>query len=272
VTPLDLGSIFACGIGVGIIGSLLGIGGGPIMVPFLHLIFNVPFRTAIGISLLSVIATSSGAASIYAKQGKVAIRLGIALELATVIGGIAGGIVAGRLPESTLSFLFALLLIFTAWTMIHGSGNHEPSFANLEPVSANDEVNEPQVRRFPAGIGGSAVAGISAGLLGIGGGLINVPLMHEVMSVPFRIATATSTFTMGVTATATALIYYSRGEIDLLIASPMILGVLLGARLGAASARRIASRHLKIIFAVILLYLALNLLLRSFGITLIRWR
>jgi hypothetical protein len=272
VTPLDLGSIFVCGIGVGIIGSLLGIGGGPIMVPFLHLIFNVPFRTAIGVSLLSIIATSSGAASVYAKQGKVAVRLGIVLELATVTGGIVGGIVAGRLPESALSFLFALLLIFTAWTMIRGSGDHEPSLTNLEPISTDDRADDIQIRRVGVGIGGSAVAGVSAGLLGIGGGLIKVPLMHEVMGVPFKIATATSTFTMGVTATATALIYYSRGEIDLLVASPMILGVLLGARLGATSARRIASRHLKIAFAVVLFYLALNLLLRSFGITLIRWR
>lgn len=269
VTIGELLLIFLCGTGVGALGSLLGIGGGLIMVPFLHLLFHAPFRTAIGISLLSIIATASGAASVYTRHGTVAIRLGIVLELATVTGGITGGVIAGRLSEQILSFLFALLLIFTAGTMMRAPQDRAVERPNEPHEEQADTIG---MRNLPLGLGGSFVAGISAGLLGIGGGVIKVPLMHEVMGVPFKIATATSTFMMGVTATATALVYYARGDIDPLLAAPMILGILLGANAGARLARRLPTRALKLGFAAFLLYIALLLLLRSWGVSAFRWR
>lgn len=271
MTPVGLLLILVLGVGVGAFGSLLGVGGGLIMVPFLHLIFHAPFRTAIGISLLSIIATASGAASIYARQGKVAIRLGIVLELATVTGGITGGVLAGWLSEKILSFLFALLLIFTAWTMMR-TANHAERTRDLPDESGGEKANDIPGRNLPLGLGGSFVAGMSAGLLGIGGGVIKVPLMHEVMGVPFKVATATSTFMMGVTATATALIYYSRGDMDPLLAAPMILGILLGASVGAHLSERLPTRLLKLSFAGVLLYFALVLLLRSWGMSPFHWR
>lgn len=271
MTPVDLLLIFACGLGVGALGSLLGIGGGLIMVPFLHLLFHAPFRTALGISLLSIIATASGAASIYVRQGKVAVRLGIVLELATVVGGITGGVIAGWLSERVLSFLFAVLLIFTAWTMARRANHAEHVPEPLEG-SKEEKADDIPMKHLPLGLGGSFVAGMSAGLLGIGGGVIKVPLMHEVMGVPFKIATATSTFMMGVTATATALIYYARGDIDPVLAAPMILGILPGASLGAHLARLLPPRALKLGFAVVLLYIAVSLLLRSWGLSPFRGR
>src|SRR5574337_1298302 len=252
---LQLMALAGLGLFAGAVGSLTGIGGGLIVTPVLTLLFGVPIHQAIGASLCCVIATSSGAAANYVEHHLSNIRLGMTLELATTIGAVGGALVAGVLPRQALAILFAALLTYAGGTMARRSAKTE--------VAEPDGLQPYTIRRLPLGLLGSAVAGIVSGLLGVGGGPIKVPVMYLVMGIPFKVATATSNFMIGVTAAASAFIYYSRGDVRLLITAPTAIGVFVGANLGTHIMRRTPSRWLVLLFSFIMFYFAAMMIWKS---------
>jgi len=247
------------GMLAGFVGSVLGLGGGVLIIPMLTLIFGIPMREAIGASLVCVIATSCGAASLYVRKHLADIRLGMTLELATTLGAIAGGVVAGLLKSQILFLLFSALLAYTGWTMFRRKE------ATREVERPNGECLPYRVARLPLGMGASFLAGNVSGLLGVGGGIIKVPVMYLLMRVPLKIATATSNFMIGVTATAGAFVYFSRGEVHPLVAGSTMLGVFLGATIGSHLLPRIETEYLKKAFVFVLMYLSLEMLLKGLG-------
>ena len=269
--------MLAGGATAGLFGSLLGLGGGILIVPLLTLAFGLDLREAVGVSLVSVIMTSSAAAGVYLERHVADLRLGMRLELFTAIGALLGGSIAFLLDERLLALLFAALLGYVAFTMIRGarSAAKEPS----EPAPTDDEtaaetrhqspVNRAapdipayEVRNLRLGQLGATGAGIASALLGVGGGIVKVPLMHLAMGVPLRVATATSNLMVGITAAASSVIYLLHGEIDPYVAGPTAIGVFLGASIGSRIAHRIDLRILRWLFVAVLLYTAVQMLLR----------
>ena len=254
--------MIAGGAATGLFGSLLGLGGGVLLVPLLTLGFGLPLREAVGVSLVAVIVTSSAAASVFLERHVANLRLGMRLELFTATGALIGGTVAFLLSEQVLAGLFTILLVYTALTMARG---REPAADVPAATSdASPPVGEPaatQSEHIPAyavyhlgwGIVGSLFAGVVSALLGIGGGIIKVPLMNLAMGVPLRVATATSNLMIGITASASAIIYLVRGGIDPYVAGPTAVGVFLGASLGSRTAHRVDVRLLRLMFVVVLL-------------------
>jgi hypothetical protein len=262
------------GAAAGFFGSLLGLGGGVLLVPLLTLVFNLPLLTAVGVSLVCVIVTSGASAGVFLERHVANLRLGMTLELFTAIGALVGGLVAFLIPEKALQILFAGLLAYTSITMFRrgraaGGPEEETVVDDAEPEDRvfDATLSGPtyRVRRVPAGAAGSVGAGVVAALLGIGGGLVKVPVMHLVMGVPLRVATATSNLMMGITASAGAIIYLQRGLIDPYIAAPTAFGVFVGASIGSRVAHRIDVRILRGLFVAILLYTAVQMLLRAFS-------
>ena len=272
--------LIAGGTAAGFFGSLLGLGGGTLIVPLLTLVFDLPLLTAVGVSLVCVIVTSGASAGVFLERHVANLRLGMTLELFTATGALVGGLVAFLLPEQALQILFAVLLIYTSVTMAlrgrgAGAGSTEahggPEEETLVEEPGDDQFFDAnlsgptyRVRQIPLGAAGSVGAGVVSALLGIGGGLVKVPVMNIVMGVPLRVATATSNLMMGITASAGAIIYLSRGLIDPYVASPTALGVFVGASLGSRVAHRIDVRILRGLFIAILLYTAFQMLLRAF--------
>jgi uncharacterized membrane protein YfcA len=272
------------GVAVGFFGSLLGLGGGILIVPLLTLGFGLALIKAVGISLICVIVTSGAAAGIYLERRVANLRLGMTLELFTACGAMVGGLVAFLVPERALELLFAGLLAYVAVTMARrrdpadtspaGSAPEPdagPAAAPEGPATAArtqaflDRMSGPdyRIRHLGFGVIGSVFAGVVSALLGIGGGLVKVPVMHVVMGVPLRIATATSNLMIGITASASAIIYLLRGGIDPYAAAPTAIGVFIGASIGSRVASRINLRVLRGLFVAILLYTALQMLLRA---------
>jgi uncharacterized membrane protein YfcA len=251
----QLAELATLGLVAGAVGALTGIGGGLIIIPVLTLLFGIPIHWAIGTSLCCVIATSSGAAASYVEHRLSNIRLGMTLELATTIGAVSGALLAAKLPREVLAILFAALLIYAGGSMVRRSLPAEVRVPNAEAAYT--------IRRLPLGLLGSGGAGVVSGLLGVGGGVIKVPIMYLVMGVPFKVATATSNFMIGVTAAASAFIYYSRGDVRLLITAPTAIGVYLGASLGTHVMRRAPSRWLIRLFSIIVFYFALMMIWKS---------
>jgi hypothetical protein len=236
------------GLFAGAVGALTGIGGGLIVTPVLTLVFGIPIHQAIGTSLCCVIATSSGAAASYVEHRLSNIRLGMTLELATTLGAVSGALVAARMPRGALGVLFAAMLAYAGGTMVRRSLK--------APKEEPDAVPPYTIKHLPIGLLGSGVAGIVSGLLGIGGGPIKVPIMYLLMGIPFKVATATSNFMIGVTAAASAFIYYARGDVRLLITAPTAIGVFVGASLGTHLMHRAPSRWLIMLFSCIMFYFA----------------
>jgi uncharacterized membrane protein YfcA len=267
------------GIATGLFGSLLGLGGGILIVPLLTLGFGLPLLTAVGVSLICVIVTSSAAAGVYLEQRVANLRLGMALELFTASGALAGGLIAFAIPDRVLELLFAVLLTYVAFTMARrrDPGPARPtapgsaaSGGSATPAPEADRsflarLSGPgyRIHRLGAGIAGSIGAGVASALLGIGGGLIKVPVMHVVMGVPLRVATATSNLMIGITASASAIIYLLRGGIQAFVAAPTAIGVFIGASIGSRIASRIDLRVLRGLFVAILLYTAYQMLSRA---------
>ncbi|MER3417657.1 MAG: hypothetical protein C4343_00695, partial [Chloroflexota bacterium] len=245
--------------------SLLGLGGGILIVPLLTLGFGLPVREAVGVSLVCVIVTSSAAAAVYLERHVANLRLGMTLELFTAVGAGVGGIVAFVVEERVIAALFTALLVYTAWSMARpGAATVDEAVTPVAPPSAGDFRSSLNgagyvVRRLPAGMVGAFFAGIMAALLGVGGGLVKVPVMHLVMGVPLRVATATSNLMIGVTATAGAVVYLARGGIDPFVAGPTAIGVFFGAALGSRAAHRIDVRTLRLLFMLVLGYTALQM-------------
>jgi len=279
------------GIAAGLFGSLLGLGGGILIVPLLTLGFGLALIKAVGVSLVCVIVTSGAAAGVYLERRVANLRLGMTLELFTATGALVGGLVAFLLPERFLEVLFGGLLVYTAVTMARrrdpvpsatnraGDGSAaDDAPVEIQPPDAGadadparsslaDRMSGPgyRVHRLGFGVIGSLFAGVVSALLGIGGGLVKVPVMHVVMGVPLRVATATSNLMIGITASASAIIYLLRGGIDPYVAAPTAIGVFLGASIGSRAAHRIDIRILRGLFVAILLYTAWQMLQRALG-------
>jgi len=248
------------GAAAGMFGSLLGLGGGVLIVPLLTLGFGLPLREAVGVSLVSVIMTSSAAAGVYLERHVANLRLGMTLELFTAMGALVGGSVAFLLDERLLAGLFAALLIYIAVTMVRRRGGSGP-----QPTGEEGAPDGYVIRNRGKGVVGATFAGVVSALLGIGGGIIKVPLMNLTMGVPLRVSTATSNLMIGITAAASAVIYLLRGEIDPYVAGPTAIGVFLGASIGSRVAPRIDLRYLRALFVVVLLYTASQMLLKAIG-------
>jgi uncharacterized membrane protein YfcA len=282
--------MLAGGAAAGVFGSLLGLGGGILIVPLLTIGFGLDLRAAVGVSLVCVIMTSSAAAGVYLERHVANLRLGMTLELFTAIGALVGGSIAFLLDERLLSVLFAGLLLYVAFTMARARSAASPTSAAATPGDASGlaatadagalppaptgqraailaDLSGPDyaVRNLGRGIAGSAGAGVTSALLGIGGGIIKVPLMHLAMGVPLRVATATSNLMIGITAAASAVIYLLRGEIDPYVAGPTAIGVFIGASVGSRIAPRINVRWLRLAFVVVLAFTAVQMLLRALG-------
>lgn len=248
LTPIHLLELSVLGFFAGGLGALLGIGGGLIIIPILTLYFGVPIHQAIGTSLVCVIATSSGAAARYVEHHLADIRLGMTLELATTIAAIGGSVVAAALKRETLAMLFAALLIYAGAAMLR---------KNRGTQSDDDaRVGHYTVKHLPFGMLASGGAGMVSGLLGVGGGPIKVPVMFLFLGVPFKVATATSNFMIGVTAAASAFIYFSRGDIPLMIAAATAVGVFFGAGVGTHIMRKTPSHRLIVLFSIVMFYFA----------------
>lgn len=251
MTVAFLSVLVALGVFVGVISALLGIGGGLILIPVLTLFFGIPIEKAIGTGLVSIIATSSAAASVYVQEKLTDIRLGMVLELGTTVGAVFGALVVGYFSRRALALMLAVFLLYSALSMVRRIRS-----ADREPAAS---ANNYSARQIPVGIAGSAFAGTISGLLGIGGGPIKVPLMYLVMGVPLRIATATSNFMIGVTGATSALIYFVRGRVDVAVTAPVVFGVFCGSLLGSKLAPSVRNRYILALFSLLLFYLAVQM-------------
>jgi uncharacterized membrane protein YfcA len=286
--------LLAGGAAAGVFGSLLGLGGGILIVPLLNLGFGLPLREAVAVSLVSVIVTSSASAAVYLQRHVANLRLGMTLELFSAMGAFLGGLIAFMINEQLLAGLFAALMIWVAISMARRKDPPRAPAAEAISVEPEDVTSHPtpdpilgdaapdpalddslaaaisgpgyRVHRIPLGMAGSAFAGINSALLGVGGGIIKVPVMNLVMGVPLRTSTATSNMMMGITAVASAVIYLLRDELDPYVAGPIVLGVFAGATLGSRVAHRVDVRLLRWLFIAVLLYTAYQMLRKAFGL------
>jgi uncharacterized membrane protein YfcA len=260
---LGLGSFAA-----GLLGALTGLGGGVVIVPLLTLGFGIDFRYAVGASLVAVIATSSGAAAAYVREGFTNVRVGMLLEVATTVGAILGAYFAGLVSSSVLAVVFGVVLLYSAWAASrprseHLVGTPDPLAQRLRLDGSFPSLTGERayhVQHVPLGFGLMAAAGALSGLLGIGSGAVKVLAMDQAMCLPFKVSTTTSNFMIGVTAAASAGVYLSRGYIDPGLAMPVVLGVLSGALLGARLLSRTPSARLRTVFAVVILALAAEMI------------
>jgi uncharacterized membrane protein YfcA len=246
------------GLAAGVLGSILGVGGGFIMVPLLSIVFHVPMHFAVSAGQACVLATSSISASYYIRQHLAHVRLGLALGISSAIGAIAGALVGSHLNGTVLSVAFGFVLMYVAYRMNQGNGKAEQRVANVEAC---------KVDHWGAGQALAFVGGVLSGLLGIGGGLVNVPVMCLVMGVPMRLAAATSTYMIGMTAVAGVTVYYAKGMMDLLVAGACACGVFLGALVGPRIGMRVHTRYLRLTFGVVALYTAYTMILKALPLT-----
>ena len=264
---------FLVSIAAGGFGSLVGIGGGLIIVPVLSTMLGYDIKIAIAASLIGVIATSIAASGHYIATGIADRRLGVTLLVATALGGLTGGIVSRYLDARTLALLFGILLLFVAIQMtrqLRGSAAVIHAATSTDDAGFDSSYIEPttgqvvgyRASRLPVASAISYVAGNISGLLGVGGGIINVPTMNVVMGVPLRVATTTSTFMLGATAVTSAMLYESSGQLEPMLAAPVALGVFLGARSGALLSKRVSPRQLRIIFVLVALFFAAQMFLK----------
>lgn len=276
--------LVAGGIAAGAFGSLLGLGGGLLIVPLLNIGFGLPLREAVGVSLVCVIVTSSASAGVYLQRRQANLRLGMVLELFTGIGAVVGGTIAFLVDERLLAGLFALLTLYVAATLLRsarqpsaavtpgeGDATAEPpdrpdvpdvpdeDAATVDPDAGTLGLQPAALGRLPFAAGASLGAGVLSALLGIGGGLVKVPLMHLSLGVPLRIATATSNLMVGITASTSAIVYLLRGGIDAYATGPTAVGVFVGASLGSRLGHRVDVRILRLLFVLVLLYTAIEM-------------
>jgi uncharacterized membrane protein YfcA len=259
-------------VAAGFLGALTGLGGGVVIVPLLALAFGVDIRYAAGASLVSVIATSSGAAAAYVREGYSNIRVGMLLEVATTFGALAGAVAVAFVPAGGIAIVFGVVLLLSAYF----SARRRPEPARDEPPDRlaallrldasypTPEGPKPYyVRRVPLGFALMFVAGVLSGLLGIGSGALKVLALDQAMRLPFKVSTTTSNFMIGVTAAASAGVYFGRGYVDPGLAMPVVLGVLLGSSLGARVLTRVPARPLRLVFGLVIVALALQMIYKG---------
>jgi len=253
----------------GFIGSLTGLGGGIIITPVLTLALGVDIRYAIGASLVSVIATSSGAAAAYVREGFSNIRIGMFLEIATTLGALGGALLATKMPTSAISIIFGLALLYSAYASSRPRHEHlgdcrpDPLATRLKMNSVYPTNNGPVgycPQAVPAGFSLMFGAGVLSGLLGIGSGAVKVIAMDQAMRLPFKVSTTTSNFMIGVTAAASAGVYLSRGYINPGLAMPVMLGVVTGSLLGARVLAEAKTKWLRIVFGVVIAIMAFEMI------------
>lgn len=273
MTTLEVTVLIGAGAFVaGLLGALTGLGGGVVIVPLLTLVFGIDFRYAVGASLVSVIATSSGAAVAYVREGYTNVRLGMLLEVATTIGALFGAMLAGWIAPSALAVVFGLVLLGSAWFSAQPRPEHvvespDPLATRLHLDGTYPSLQGEKhyhVQRVPLGFGIMAGAGALSGMLGIGSGALKVLAMDQAMCLPFKVSTTTSNFMIGVTAAASAGIYLARGYVDPGLAMPVVLGVLAGATLGARVLATTRSALLRVIFAIVVGVLGVEMIINGF--------
>ena len=258
----------------GLLGALTGLGGGVVLVPLLTLGFHVDIRYAIGVSLISVIATSSGAAAAYVREGFSSVRIGMFLEVATTLGAILGAYLATVVHTQALAIIFGIVLLYSAFLSWQQARNPVPALAKGSPWSdrlrlsgeypgADGKRTRYQVENIPGGFGLMFVAGALSGLLGIGSGAVKVLAMDRIMRVPFKVSTTTSNFMIGVTAAASAGIYLHRGLISPGLAFPVMLGVLCGSLIGARYLVRAHVAILRMVFTIVVLALGVEMIING---------
>jgi len=265
-------AVFAIAVAAGVFGSMLGVGGGIIMVPMLSLVFGAPIKVAIATSIVCVIATSTVAETRFARRGMTNMRLGMLLEVATTVGAVTGGVTAVLIQGRILQAAFAVLLVYVAWMMNRRRGDAVPERTGvLEDTYFDPALGEQVVygcKRVPLGFVLSLAAGNISGLLGVGGGAFKVPVMNLLMGIPLKATIATSNLMIGVTAAASAAIFYGRGYMDPAFALPAALGILLGARFGPGLAVRLSARALGLTFQVVLVAFAVLMALQALEVLL----
>jgi uncharacterized membrane protein YfcA len=276
VTPVEFTLVlFGIGAVAGGLGALLGLGGGFIVVPALTLLFGINIRLAIGASLVSVIATSSGAAVAYVREHLANLRIGNFLELATVTGAITGALVASVLVPRVLYVIFALALAQSAIAVARRKRLEDrpppppDPFADrlhlhgAYPDAARGRVVSYRVARARLGLVLMYFAGVLSGLLGIGSGTLKVPAMDLAMGLPMKVSSATSNFMIGVTAAASTGVYFARGDISSLLAAPIAIGGLAGALVGSRMLGRVPARSLRVLFSVVVLAVSVQMLVKG---------
>jgi uncharacterized membrane protein YfcA len=269
-----LGAAFAAGM----LGSLVGLGGGVLIVPLLTLGFGLDIRLAVGASIVCVIATSSGAGAALTRDRLTNVRIATVLQVATSIGAICGALIAPHIGTQILFFLFGGILLFSVLPMLRkrkqdvAQGLISDDLAvrlglpGLYPGGPDGALIPYAVIRVPAGFAMMLVAGVVSGLLGIGSGALKVLAMDTAMHLPIKVSSATSNFMIGVTAAASAGIYFWRGEVLPLVAAPIAIGVLLGSIVGARKLVKYRSSTIRSIFIVLMVGVAIQMLLRGMGV------
>ena len=261
--------LFFGAVAAGLLGSLTGLGGGVVIIPLLTLGFGVPMHYAIGASLISVIGTSSGSAVAFVKEGFTNIRVGMFLEIATTTGAIVGALISGILNPNTIGIIFASILILTVVLnlrkkpdhqepLIEGSLEHRLQLFGTFPDKGI--VKNYSARNTVSGFFMMVFAGIMSGLLGIGSGALKVLAMDNMMKLPFKVSTTTSNFMIGVTAVASSLIYFQRGEIIPVIVAPVLIGVVLGSLIGSKTLIISQTKKLKVVFAIVVSILSIYMM------------
>jgi uncharacterized membrane protein YfcA len=265
--------VFAGSVLAGLLGALTGLGGGVVLIPLLTLVFHVDLRYAIGASLISVIATSSGAAAAYVREGYSNVRIGMFLEVATTVGAVAGAFLATRVPTRALAIIFGVVLLYSAW--ISRRTKSDPAQGKVEnpwsdrlrmsgtyPGASGGSITY-TVDRIEAGFATMFCAGILSGLLGIGSGAVKVLAMDKIMRIPFKVSTTTSNFMIGVTAAASAGIYLARGYVSTGLAFPVMLGVLAGSLAGAKILVHSKVSMLRAIFSCVIVALGIEMIVNG---------
>lgn len=271
-------ALLAVSVAAGVVGSIAGLGGGVLLIPVLTIILGVDIKYAIGASIVSVIATSSGAAAAYVRDHITNLRIGMFLEIATTLGAVTGAFIAGMVSREVLFFVFGVALLVSLLPLLKRLGEELPQavkndwFAqklrlagSYPDRSANSNVAY-QVTAVPAGFGMMYLAGVLSGLLGIGSGAFKVLAMDNAMRLPMKVSTTTSNFMIGVTAAASAGVYFARGDVNPFISAPVALGVLAGAALGTRILVRVSNSMVRKIFVPVLALIALEMLLRGLGV------
>jgi uncharacterized membrane protein YfcA len=269
--------IFAGSIAAGLLGSLLGLGGGVLIIPLLTLVFRLPIQYAIGASIVSVIATSSGAAAAYVRDHITNMRVGMFLEIATTTGAICGAFIAGLVSSTLLFVIFGIVLLLSVVPLVFKLSEELPQHVKSDRMARALSLSStyPDARlgvvayeatNTPWGFGMMYVAGLVSGLLGVGSGTFKVLAMDTFMRLPMKVSTTTSNFMIGVTAAASAGIYFARGDVLPLVSAPVALGVVLGALIGARVMTKLSNRGLRLIFLPIIVIISVQMVLRGFGI------
>ena len=284
LTPSNAAFYLLAGAGTGVLGAILGTGGGVFLIPLLVLVFGVEMHYAVATSIVTVVATSCAVASANVERGTANMRLGMTLEIATSLGAIAGGLTVAGMDPRILEALFAVVLIPTAIMMWRGRTENAASMSG-ESASATPNTAMPldeslgalgqryfdpqlghdvayRVKNLPGGLGISLIAGILSGMLGIGGGVFKVPALHLLCGMPIKAAAATSNFMIGVTATASAFLYFGRGQVRPAMTAAIVLGVLAGSVIGSLANQKIGGKIINRTFAVLLGCVAAQMMVR----------